>query len=541
MLTENAAAAQPVPRQGGRSAGSRAPLIVAAVGLTAATAALLISLISGPFSLAAGTDQTLGLRLTTLSCSLLVLIGGLGLVVQSFVCRYSVDDPRLRRLQSLLLAAMAGSALVAASASLLVLTAGWLITSVALAGLLAHRPDGQASGRTLRPALLALLATDLSLLAATVIVTASAGDVRLDALSGASAELAGTTVGDVDAHALVAVLIVIAALGRSAQIPFRSWLAQTIAVPTPISALLHAGIVNAGGVLIILTAPLVTESSVAMWLLWAVAGTTMLYGTSLMIARPDVKGALVLSTRGQMAFMLLQCAIGAFAAAIFHLIAHGMYKATLFLGAGSVIDESRVLARAPHPPLPAARGARALRQALPALAVPAVLIVVAVTVVSPGLSDDRGAILLLGFAWASAAQASWWWLRLREPSGAGRAIALAALAAAIFIYVGLLGGAKDLLAPDIPAAGDGVVPVALLAPVLALALAATALRWLAAALPSGGARLGRFGRLQRRLYARALSDGAWPPRGSLGAPLARRLRRAPGSSGNPRPVLGVGE
>ncbi len=91
--------------------------------------------------------------------------------------------------------------------------------------------------------------------------------------------------------------------------------------------------------------------------------------------------------------------------------------------------------------------------------------------------------------------------------------ALGALAAASFAYVGLLEATKALLAADLPTPGDAVIPGLLLAPVLAIALAATAMRWLAAATVRPGAPTGRIGALQRRAYARALSAGSWPPRG----------------------------
>lgn len=516
------------------------PLALAALGAALAVVGLVITALSGPFSLGVGAGPGAGIELTALSAVLLVLIAGLGLVVQSFVGRYSIDDPRLGSLRWLLLLATVGSALVASAATLLVLAVGWLLTSAALAGLLAYRPDVPGASDTLRPALLGLAATDLCLLGAVAIVTATAGNAPLDELGTIGRDLAGARVAGIEAGALVATLLVIAALGRCAQIPFRAWLTQTIAVPTPVSALLHAGIVNAGGLLIILTATLVTSSESAMLLLYAGAATTMLYGTSLMIARPDVKGALALSTRGQMAFMLLQVAIGAYAAAIFHLVAHGMYKATLFLGAGGVVDESRTLASAPQSLIPAARGTRALRQALPALLIPVVLIALAVALVSPGLPDDAGGIILLGFAWASAAQASWWWLRLREPSGLGLALGLVALAAAVFIYVALLGGAKEILAPAIPASGDATLPAVLLAPVLALAVAATAVRWFAAGLPPGD-RAARLGGLQRRLYARALSAGAWPPRRRFRATASVSRIQLSGRAGEPAPAFGSGE
>ncbi len=332
-----------------------------------------------------GDGPAVGLSLTTLSSILLVLITGLGLVVGSFSSRYAVDDPRPRRLAWLILAATLASGIVAAAGTLIVLVAAWILTSIALAQLLAHRLELPGARRALPRALLSLGAADACLLGAAVIVTAVAGNVPLGGLDGAADELSAASVAGFDAASVASLLIVCAALGRCAQAPFGSWLTQTVAAPTPVSALLHAGIVNAGAVLLIATAPLVTDSRIAMGLLFAVAAFSMLNATSLMIARPDVKGALALSTRGQMAFMLLACAMGAFGAAIFHLVAHGMYKATLFLGSGSAIDESRQIAGAPHSVIPPARGARAVRQAILSVVMPIALLSLAVAVISPAL------------------------------------------------------------------------------------------------------------------------------------------------------------
>jgi NAD(P)H-quinone oxidoreductase subunit 5 len=362
------------------------------------------------------------------------------------------------------------------------------------------------------------------------VILAIVGNVNLDELGAATSELRSRSLLGLDAATASSLLIAIAALARCAQVPFSAWLTQTLAAPTPVSAMLHAGIVNAGGLLLIITAPLLTASSEAMLLIFAVAATGMIHATSLMITRADVKGALVLSTRAQMAFMLLQCSVGAFGAAAFHLVAHGMYKAALFLAAGSVVDEQRTLRRAPQPSAPAASGRRALRQGLGATLVPAALIASGVALLAPSLDDDASGLILLAFAWATAAQASWWWLRSRRPSGGSLWLALASLAAAVIAYLALLSGAKEMLAPALPPAGDGAIAPAALIPVIAIAVAATGVRWLASA---GALRLRaprRLDALNRRLYARALSADVWP-RAALALP---RLRGpAPSSAAAP--------
>ena len=127
----------------------------------------------------------------------------------------------------------------------------------------------------------------------------------------------------------------VAALARCAQGPFGPWLPGTVAAPTPVSALLHAGFVNGGGILLIRTGAIASSSAVAMVVAFAVAAATAVVATAIMAQRSDVKSELAYSTMGQMGFMVAECAVGAFGAGVVHLIGHALYKATLFLGSGA--------------------------------------------------------------------------------------------------------------------------------------------------------------------------------------------------------------
>jgi NADH:ubiquinone oxidoreductase subunit 5 (subunit L)/multisubunit Na+/H+ antiporter MnhA subunit len=114
---------------------------------------------------------------------------------------------------------------------------------------------------------------------------------------------------------------------------------------------MHAGLINAGGFLLIRLSPLFVATPITMAVAVVVGGVTAIYGTTIMLTRNDVKGMLVYSTVGQMGFMILECGLGAFGLAALHLVAHGLFKATLFLGSGSVIQqktENQHLAPATH-------------------------------------------------------------------------------------------------------------------------------------------------------------------------------------------------
>jgi NAD(P)H-quinone oxidoreductase subunit 5 len=133
-------------------------------------------------------------------------------------------------------------------------------------------------------------------------------------------------------------MLLLAAMVQSALLPFQTWLLSSMTAPTPASALMHAGFVNAGGVLLVRFAPVVTVDSRFMLAIVLVGAASALGGKLLKTVQTDVKGALGCSTVGQMGFMIMQVGLGFFGAAIAHLILHGFYKAYQFLIAGSRVD-----------------------------------------------------------------------------------------------------------------------------------------------------------------------------------------------------------
>ncbi|WP_123619247.1 proton-conducting transporter membrane subunit [Halorubrum sp. CSM-61] len=139
---------------------------------------------------------------------------------------------------------------------------------------------------------------------------------------------------------VAAVALVLAAMIQSALVPFHGWLLSSMTAPTPASALMHAGFVNAGGVLLLRFAPVVTVDGTLMLAIVAVGATSALLGKLLKATRPDVKSKLACSTVGQMGFMIMQAGLGFFGAAITHLVLHGFYKAYHFLGAGGEVERT---------------------------------------------------------------------------------------------------------------------------------------------------------------------------------------------------------
>ena len=136
---------------------------------------------------------------------------------------------------------------------------------------------------------------------------------------------------------LGAVPILLAALIQSALVPFHGWLLSSMTGPTPASAIMHAGFVNAGGLLLTRLAPVFAIQEYVMLAIVALGAISSIVAQAMMLVKADYKGRLGCSTVAQMGFMILQCGLGFFAAAVTHLIVHGFYKAYLFLSTGSQV------------------------------------------------------------------------------------------------------------------------------------------------------------------------------------------------------------
>jgi NAD(P)H-quinone oxidoreductase subunit 5 len=194
---------------------------------------------------------------------------------------------------------------------------------------------------------------------------------------------------------VAAMLFVFAALLKSAQFPLHGWLVEVVETPTPVSALLHAGIINAGGFLVLRFAHVIGLSTPALEILVLVGGFTALFGSIVMLTQTSIKSSLAHSTIAQMGFMMLECGLGAFPAALLHIVAHSLYKAHAFLSSGSVVD----IARASWTPSPGGNPHPA--RLMVAIAVVLGIAVAAGRLFGIGLMEQPGvfalgAVLLLG-------------------------------------------------------------------------------------------------------------------------------------------------
>lgn len=140
---------------------------------------------------------------------------------------------------------------------------------------------------------------------------------------------------------IAAWLIVLAAILKSAQFPFHGWLIQVMEAPTPVSALMHAGVVYSGAIIVLRTSQLLVADSYALILLGLVGLTTLTIASLVMLTQSAIKSSLAWSTAAQLGFMLLELGLGLFALGLLHLVGHSLYKAHAFLSSGGIADQLR--------------------------------------------------------------------------------------------------------------------------------------------------------------------------------------------------------
>jgi NADH:ubiquinone oxidoreductase subunit 2 (subunit N) len=329
---------------------ARAGFIAALLGLGVAVAAAVTVALHGPQITPTWgiRGAGLGLYVDAVSATIFVLVSFVGATVIRYSRNYLDGDPNHRAFIRRLCLTVAAVELLVLSGNLLMLVASWIATSVLLNGLLIFYGERRGAVLAARKKFVVSRIGDLCLVGASAALYAVFGGLDYETIFTA----ASSGVGGL--HPLVmaaAVLIACAAIMKSAQFPLHGWILEVMETPTPVSALLHAGIINAGGFVVIRFADVMVMSAPALHLLAIVGGISALFGSLVMLTQTSVKVSLAYSTVAQMGFMLLQCGLGAFSASLLHIVAHSLYKAHAFLSSGSVID----LLRASWSPSPSGR------------------------------------------------------------------------------------------------------------------------------------------------------------------------------------------
>jgi NAD(P)H-quinone oxidoreductase subunit 5 len=276
-------------------------------------------------------------QLDIVSGAMFVLVSTLALVVVRYSQTYLAGQRGLDRYARYLLLTVASVSVLVMSNHLAVLMVAWFATDVGLHQLLQFfRKRRQAIIVAHKKFLLSRVA-DACFVASIVLIGGATGSLRIDvvnAVARSSGELSPTL------H-LATVLLVAGVILKSAQLPFHGWILQVMEAPTPVSALLHAGVVNIGGFVMIRLAPLMAQALLAQNILIGIGLFSTIVASLVMATRASIKSVLAWSTIGQMGFMLVQCGLGAWHLALLHLIAHSLYKAHTFLSASSVVQQWR--------------------------------------------------------------------------------------------------------------------------------------------------------------------------------------------------------
>jgi NAD(P)H-quinone oxidoreductase subunit 5 len=228
-------------------------------------------------------------------------------------------------------------ATVAVTSHLGVLVAAWTASSLALHQLLTFYRERPAAQVVAHKKFLASRLADACLLAALWLLHRETGTLSMPEIAAQLPQMAALPA---TLHA-AALLVALAAVLKSAQLPLHGWLIQVMEAPTPVSALLHAGIVNLGGFVLIRLAALLSAAPAAQALLVGVGASTALLAGLVMMTRVSIKVRLAWSTCAQMGFMLVECGLGLYELAMLHLVAHSVYKAHAFLAAGEAVHEAR--------------------------------------------------------------------------------------------------------------------------------------------------------------------------------------------------------
>ena len=293
-----------------------------------------------------GFKVSIGLLLDPLSICFVLLITGVGSLIFIFAVGYMANDPERRRFFGYMNLFLAAMLLLVLADNYLGLYAGWEgvgLASYLLIGFWQYKP---AAATAAKKAFIANRVGDAGLSLAIMLMFAQFGTVTFAGVFGA---VHGASKGVVTALGL---LLLLGACGKSAQLPLQSWLLDAMEGPTPVSALIHAAtMVTAGVYLIVRSNPIFDLSPDARLAVAIVGAATLLFGAIIGCAKDDIKKALAGSTMSQIGYMMLAAGLGpaGYAFAIAHLLAHGFFKAGLFLGAG--LGEARDERRGGHAPL----------------------------------------------------------------------------------------------------------------------------------------------------------------------------------------------
>ena len=292
----------------------------------------------------------LGLYIDQLTVLLLLLVTGVSFVVHVYSSRYMIGDARYSRFFAVTTLFTFGMVTLVMSSNLLMMFMCWEIMGICSYLLISHQADRQAACKAATKAFLVNAVADVGLLFGIILTFATFETLDIRQILDQAPSMSGQTINllgwaSFDCHVqtitMITLFLFMGCLGKSAQVPFHVWLPHAMEAPTPVSALIHAAtMVNAGPFLLVRFSTLVMLSPVAMTVIAIIGGITALFAAVASLTQTDIKKILAYSTISQIGFMIMTCGVGAFVAAIFHLLAHGFLKGYLFLSTGNQLESA---------------------------------------------------------------------------------------------------------------------------------------------------------------------------------------------------------
>jgi NADH-quinone oxidoreductase subunit L len=401
---------------------------------------------------------SVGFHIDRLAAVMMLLISAVSTVIYLFSMRFMQQDRGYARFHSLLALSTFVLLCMVSSANLFMLLVFWQVLSWLLYMLsynYAHGPTLAGAFRTFTMNRVG----EVAFLAGVVLAYSVYGTLEFQPLferaAAAPVALSVWAGGpQVSASTAITALLFIGAMAKSAQFPLHGWLPGSLFAPTPVHALLHAGIINAGGFLINRLAPLYGLSPTTLHVAFAVGLITALSAAFMMLTQNDIKKTLGYSTIGQMGYMIVECGLGAFALAVFHLIAHGIFKATVFLNCGNVIHKARQEPR--FPPREREEGEDGfsvftwLTGFTITLIIPLAILLSAHGLLRIPMKESQGTMIFLFLSWVTSSQAILTLYRLRAvASWKVAATMFAALVLVVFTYLAAAEAFTHFLYPGV--------------------------------------------------------------------------------------------
>lgn len=364
-----------------------------------------------------------GIYIDRLSAVMMVLVTGVSTIIHVFSKTYLHQDPGYARFFSLLSLITFALIGLVTSPNLILLFIFWQLITWLLYLLLAFNYTHDQTCRAAFKTFIIFRLGDIFFLAGIFLAYHSYGTLDFPLLfekaaaSNLTISLFPGDLFEINVVTAISLLIFVGAMSKSAQFPLHVWLPDTMFAPTPVSALMHAGIVNSGGFLLNRLAPLYGLSPVSLNIVFLCGAVTTVLGASMMLVQNDVKKMLGYSTIAQMGYMIMECGLGAFALAIFHFIAHGLFKATFFLSAGTIIHSTRLEPKMPKGPKntqilsepqtePSFSRLIWITGFIITLVLPLIILLAAHDVFHiPLTGEAHGAVIFLFFGWVTSSQA----------------------------------------------------------------------------------------------------------------------------------------